>query len=468
MREIVEALLEKTAGSRRFAEESRLHHVDKSSIAFGATTETEKLSYPLVFESAAGARIRDIDGNEYLDILQGLGANLFGHNPKFVRTAISEQMEKGFPLGAQTPLVGEVATLVSELTGMPKVCFSNTGTEAIMTAIRLARAKTGRSKIVIFSDSYHGHVDWVIMRPPLAEFARRKLVEKWRNGKLSLLSRLLDGMAVKGSAPASVGVPSSICKDVMVLPYGSAKSLQIIRSQCRKLAGVLVEPVQSRRPELQPREFLRELSEITREGGVALIFDEMVSGFRVHPGGAQAHFGVEADLATYSKIAGGGLPLSVVAGREEFMSYLEPASGGGRDKTVFFAGTFCKHPLSLAASHAVMTRIKKEGPGLQEGLTKRAAAMVAGLNAELKKEGIPVSFTNFGSFFSIAMSESELRPDQVNDLSYFLRYRGIYLRGGDRGGFLTTAHSDAEVDFIAETFMEGLRLVWRDKLTKNR
>ena len=463
MKNIIESLLKKTVGSRRYAEGAEASHVDKSSIAFGATSETKFLSYPFVIESAKGARVRDIDGNEYIDILQGLGANLFGHGPEFVRAAVAEQMEKGFPLGAQTPLVKEVAELITELTGMPKVCFSNTGTEAIMTAIRVARAKTGRSKIVIFSDAYHGHVDWVIMRQPLAEFARRRLVEKWRHGRLSAISRFLGKRAVKGAAPASVGIPSSIAKDVIVLPYGSEKSLKVIRSLRSKLAAVLVEPVQSRRPELQPREFLKVLREITREGNVGLIFDEMVTGFRIHPGGAQAYFGVEADLVTYSKIAGGGLPLSVLAGRGDFMSYLAPMAGGGRDKTVFFAGTFCKHPLSIAASYAVMSKLKEEGPKLQEELNQRSALMVKKLNDNLKEEGIPVIFTNFGSFFSIALSESDLTPDDVNYLSCYLQDCGIYLRGGDKGGFLTTAHSDADVKAISKAFLDGLRLIFDNK-----
>jgi glutamate-1-semialdehyde aminotransferase len=268
---------------------------------------------------------------------------------------------------------------------------------------------------------------------------------------------------VKGAAPASVGIPSSIAKDVIVLPYGSEKSLKVIRSLRSKLAAVLVEPVQSRRPELQPREFLRVLREITCEGNVGLIFDEMVTGFRIHPGGAQAYFGVEADLVTYSKIAGGGLPLSVLAGRNDFMSYLAPMAGGGRDKTVFFAGTFCKHPLSIAASHAVMSKLKEEGPKLQEGLNQRSALMVKKLNDNLKEEGIPVSFTNFGSFFSIALSESDLTPDDVNYLSCYLQDCGIYLRSGDKGGFLTTAHSDADVKAISKAFLDGLRLIFDNK-----
>ena len=456
LKKLVQDLLAKTVGSRTFSEEGKKYHVDKSSIALGATIETRELSYPLVIEAAEGAHLEDIDGNRYLDILQGLGANLFGHNPEFVREAIKAKLDTGFSIGSQSPLVNELARLVTEITGMSKVCFSNTGTEAIMTAIRVARAKTKRNKIVIFSDSYHGHVDWVIMRPALLEFARRKFAEKFSRGPLSFLGKFLDKLLVKGAAPASAGVPNSIAKDVVVLPYGHESSLRAIRRMGEKIAAVLVEPVQSRRPELQPREFLHELRETTQSQGSALIFDEMVSGFRVTPSGAQGYFGVEADLVTYSKIAGGGLPLSIIAGRGDWLDCLLP-SAKGRDKSVFFAGTFCKHPLSIVAAHATLKKIYEEGPALQEQLTAVTAQMVAELNTELDSAALPVRFTHFGSFFSISMSESKLQPEQINFLSYYLRAHDIHLRGGDRGGFLTTAHQAEDIQKIKTTFVAGLK-----------
>ncbi|MEM7384528.1 MAG: aminotransferase class III-fold pyridoxal phosphate-dependent enzyme, partial [Verrucomicrobiota bacterium] len=228
----------------------------------------------------------------------------------------------------------------------------------------------------------------------------------------------------------------------------------------KNLAAVLVEPVQSRRPELQPRDFLHELRDLTSREGVALIFDEMVTGFRIHPGGAQAHFDIEADLAAYSKIVGGGLPLSVIAGRGAFMDHLQPMEDGGRGKTAFFAGTFCKHPLSLAASHAVLEAMLKAGPELQSGLNERTQQLVDRLNRFLKSEQIPVRFTCFGSFFSMALSQSRLAPEVVNWLSYQLVYHGVFLRGGDRGGFLTTAHDKADIDTIFRVFSSRLRHVF--------
>ena len=214
----IDAYIQKTAGSQKFAAEHRSYHVDKSSIALGAASLTDQLAYPIVVDRAEGAYVWDIDGNHYVDILQGLGANLFGHNPDFVREAIENQLVAGFPIGLQNQLVGEVAQLLVKLTGMPRICFSNTGTEAIMTAIRVARAKSGRSRIVLFTDSYHGHADTVLMRAPLIEYARKKIMRRF--GHLPLFRSLLSRTQSSRAVPASPGIPNSIAKDVLVLEYG--------------------------------------------------------------------------------------------------------------------------------------------------------------------------------------------------------------------------------------------------------
>ena len=461
----IDAYIQKTAGSQKFAAEHRSYHVDKSSIALGAASLTDQLAYPIVVDRAEGAYVWDIDGNHYVDILQGLGANLFGHNPDFVREAIENQLVAGFPIGLQNQLVGEVAQLLVKLTGMPRICFSNTGTEAIMTAIRVARAKSGRSRIVLFTDSYHGHADTVLMRAPLIEYARKKIMRRF--GHLPLFRSLLSRTQSSRAVPASPGIPNSIAKDVLVLEYGNPKSIDLIKSYGSQLAAVLVEPVQSRCPELQPRDFLHELRTVTLSCGAALVFDEMVTGFRVHPGGAQAYFDVEADLATYSKVVGGGLPLSVLAGRHEYMDFLQPRDAQDI-KTVFFAGTFCKHPLSLAASHAVLHRLVDAGPLLQEQLNRRTQELVVRLNAMTAQEEIPIQFSCFGSFFSISLRNSEIAPEQISWLSYRLLYEGVHLRGGDRGGFLTTAHSNEDIEKIYNAFQVAVQGLAAERKTPSR
>lgn len=460
---LIESYTHRTRTSKQIAATNRSILADKSAIGYAFSPELKEMCYPIVATRSQGSRLWDIDGNEYIDILMGLGTNLFGHNPPFIKAAIAAQLDQGIQIGPQPELVGEVAQLVSELTGMERVTFSNTGTEAVMTAVRVARTATGRSKIAVFTNSYHGHFDTVLMRAPLSEYARKKAVRSLQNKPgLTPIAGLLQGFLGTRAVPAALGVPNLAARDVLVLDYGNPKSLDVIKAKRRQLAAVLVEPVQSRCPELQPRAFLKSLRDITQAAGVALIFDEMVTGFRIHPGGAQAHFGVEADLATYSKIVGGGLPLSVIAGKARFMDRIDGGTWQFGDDsapqvpTTFFAGTFCKHPLALAAARAALQHLKDQGPALQNALNQRTADLVDRLNAFTAGANMPVQFTRFGSFFAIALSQSDLSPAAANLLSYHLLNQGIHLRGGDRGGFLSTAHTPEDIEAIFAAFQHSL------------
>ena len=189
----------------------------------------KEIYYPIVAKQSLGSKIWDVDGNEYIDLMMGLGINLFGHNPPFIQEALTKQLEKGIQIGPQSELAGEVAELISQLTGMERVAFSNTGTEAVMTAIRIARAVTGRTKIVIFSGSYHGHFDGT-------------LVKGQNNGKSPTL-------------PLAPGIPANFVKDVLVLDYDSPQSLEIIQAHAEELAAVLVVPVQTKRSSLTAESF---------------------------------------------------------------------------------------------------------------------------------------------------------------------------------------------------------------------
>jgi glutamate-1-semialdehyde 2,1-aminomutase len=458
-----------TQKSKQFAQQHRPVLADKTSIGFNFSLETKELCYPIVVDRAADAKLWDIDGNEYIDILMGLGINLFGHNPQFVQDAIAQQLAKGIQIGTQNQLAGEVAQLIHELTGMDRVAFSNTGTEAVMTAVRLARTATRRNKIAIFTNSYHGHFDAVLSRARLTEYAKKKLkriLEQQTHPLTKILAHPLQAALSLSLNPAAVpaapGIPKSAVKDVLILEYGSPKSLEIIKAHRHQLAAVLVEPVQSRCTEIQPQAFLHQLRQLTSSLKVALIFDEMVTGFRVHPGGAQAWFEVEADLVTYSKIVGGGLPLSVIAGKSDYMDHIDGGfwSYGDRSipatETTFFAGTFCKHPLSLAAARAVLMRLKAEGSSLQNALNQRTSHLVDRLNSDCRIKGIPIEFTSFGSFFTIANSRSQISEIAMSLLSYHLISRGIHLRQGDRGGFLSTAHTEAEIEQIFQAFQSSI------------
>ncbi len=392
----------------------------------------KEMFYPIVAKRSLGSKIWDVDGNEYIDVSMGFGVNLFGHNPPFIKQALVEQLEKGIQIGLQSEFVGEVAELICELTKMERVAFSNTGTEAVMTAIRLARTATGRNKIAMFSGSYHGHFDGTLAKGQAGENLN--------------------------SMPMAPGVPPNFVADVLVLDYGNPQSLEAIASHKNELAAVLVEPVQTRKIELQPKAFLQQLRQLTKELKIALIFDEMVSGFRIHPGGAQAWFDIEADIATYGKIVGGGMPIGIIAGKAIYMDRIDGGiwnyedSSSPQVKKTFFAGTFCKHPLAIAAARAVLKHLKTEGATLQEQLNQRTSQFVKTLNAYFQKEELPIQMVHFGSLFGSASSDNSASLEDspsvggLDLLYYHLLDRGIILRGD--GGFLSTAHTEADIDYM--------------------
>ncbi|BAY99583.1 aminotransferase class-III [Tolypothrix tenuis PCC 7101] len=428
-----------TKTSKQLTQNYRFTLAD-SRVPAGFNLALKEMCYPIVAKKSCGSRIWDVDGNEYVDVTMGFGINLFGHNPSFVKTALIEQLEQGIQLGPQTELAGEVAELIAEMTGMERVAFSNTGTEAVMSAIRIARAATNRNKIAIFSGSYHGHSDATLVD------------NKEINGSLQIL-------------PTVSGVPPKIAEDVLVLDYGNPQSLALIETYKHELAAVLVEPVQTSRVDLQPQEFLHQLRQLTTELDIALIFDEMVTGFRIHPGGAQAWFGVKADIATYGKIVGGGLPIGVIAGKAAYMDKIDGGMWHYGDasfpkiETTLFAGTHCKHPLSLAAAKAVLKYLKTQGATLQSNLNQRTAGFVNTLNAYFEAEKIPVKMINFGSLFGPATSGNTTNSEQslplgLSLLTYHLIKRGFLSRGGS--GFLSTAHTDEDINYIIQAVKNSI------------
>ncbi len=435
-REYLDALIARytarTRESKRLTSQHRPHLADPRTVA-GFRLLWKELVYPIVTERSAGSRLWDVDGNEYVDLTSGFGAILFGHAPTFVTHAIEEQLQRGMEIGPQSPLAGRVAQLLCELTGMDRAAFCNTGSEAVLAALRIARTVTGREKVAMFSGDYHGIFDEVVVRS-------------------------VGTKEVPKSRPAAPGIPVNMAENVIVLEYGSPKSLEILRAHAHELAAVIVEPVQSRRLDLQPKEFLQELRELTAQSGTALIFDEMVTGFRAHQGGAQALFGIKADIATYGKVIGGGLPIGVVAGKAAFMDALDGGMWNYGDNSApevgmtFFAGTFVRHPLVLAAAWACLNHLKEQGPDLQLQLNQRTQRLVEGLTAHTKRMELPVRVTHFSSLFSL-----EFSPDlpYANLFYAYMRDKGIHMWEG-RVGVLTTAHADKDVDRIIDAFKESV------------
>jgi amino acid adenylation domain-containing protein len=399
----------------------------------GFRSRWKEMVYPVLSDRAKGSRIWDIDGNEYIDLVSGYGVTFLGHQPDFVVDAIRSQLDKTLAIGPQTVLAAEVAQLVSEMTGMERVAFCNTGSEAVLAAVRIARTVTGKSKIAKFDGHYHG---------------------------------IFDEMQVRGSGtgsrmttfPSAPGIPSEAVQNTLILKYGDHDAFNVIRENVDDLALVLVEPVRSRNPDYQPREYLHQLRKLTEELGIPLLFDEMVTGFRSHPGGAQAVFGVRADLATYGKVAGGGLPIGIVTGSAAYMDALDGGAWQFGDDSVptadmtWFAGTFVRHPLSLAATKATLEHLKREGPGLQEHLNARATKLVGELNTFLLKVAAPIKVEHFSSVLRVSFTDHQ----EYADLLFFeLRNRGILTYEG-RPIFLTTAHSDQDLAAIRDAFVASV------------
>ncbi|HEX8106152.1 MAG TPA: aminotransferase class III-fold pyridoxal phosphate-dependent enzyme, partial [Kofleriaceae bacterium] len=415
----------RTRKSKEYTAKHRGHMADPR-VVNGFRPLTKELTYQIVIERSRGSRLWDIDGNEYVDVLSGFGMSLFGWQADFIRAAIHEQIERGYEIGPQHVLSGEVAELFCEVTGADRAAFCNTGSEAVMGTMRIARTVTGRSLIAIFTGAYHGIFDEVIVR------GTRKLK----------------------SIPAAPGIMPSASQNVLVLDYGTPESLEILRQRAGELAAIVVEPVQSRRPDFQPVEFLRELRALTEASGTLLIFDEVVCGFRAHPRGAQGLFGIQADLASYGKVVGGGFPIGVIAGKRAFMDALDGGHWEYGDDSVptvgvtYFAGTFVRHPLALAAARAALIHMRDAGPALQAGLTAKTQAMVGEINRLMAEAGAPFKLNTFASLWRNVFTEDL----PYGDLIYaMLRDRGIHILD-NFPCFLTTAHTDEDVAAIVAAY----------------
>ncbi len=422
--------VERTAASRAYTEQHRPHLADPR-VVNGFRPMTKEITYQLVMSRSKGAHLWDLDGNDYVDALNGFGMSLFGWQPDFVLEAVRAQLDAGYDIGPQHPLAGPVAELVCELTGFDRAGLCNTGSEAVMAAVRIARTVTGRSTVVLFAGSYHGTFDEVVVRP---------------------------GKGGKG-IPGAPGIMRGMFGDVRVLDYGTPESLEFIRANADDLAAVLVEPVQSRRPDFRPVDFLKEVRAITERSGTCLIFDEVITGFRSALGGAQALFGIRADLASYGKVIGGGMPIGVIAGKREFMDALDGGAWQYGDDSIptvgvtYFAGTFVRHPLALAAAHASLLHLKAQGPSLQENLNARTTALADELSAFCREAGAPLEVRHFASLWRVTWLEDH----PLQDLLFaMMRSRGVHILD-NFPCFLTTAHSEADVRRIADAFKDSVR-----------
>ena len=429
--ELIAAYTAKYPKAKAFTADHRDVFADPRAVA-GFNLLWKDMVFPAVTDRSEGAYLWDTDGNRWIDVVHGFGLGFFGHRPKFVTDALHAQIDKGFEIGPTSPLAEEVAHLIREFSGQERVAFCNTGSEALMAAIRTSRTISGRNIIAMFAGGYHGIFDEVLARPLVI------------NGELR-------------SIPIAPGIPDLAQASILVLEYDNPESLEILARVGHDIACVLVEPVMSRRPDVVPIDFVQKLRAITRGTGTALVFDEVVLGFRTGPGGAQVHFGIQADLVTYGKVIGGGMPLGVICGQRKYMDALDGGSWQYGDDSMpevgvtFFAGTFIRHPLTLAAARAVLLKLKEIGPTLQQAVEAKTKDFVDRLNTLFEDAAVPLKSTRFSSMW---MLNADPGLKYFGLLYYHLRLRGIHLWEG-RPGFLSTAHTAQDVDEILAAFQES-------------
>lgn len=427
---LIEGYNKKTPKSKAYTQRHRPYMADPRVVS-GFKPATKEMIYSIVVSKSKGCHLWDIDGNEYVDALNGFGSNFLGYQADVLKKAMIEQIEKGYEIGPQHELAGEVCKLISEMTGMERIGLCNTGSEAVLGAMRIARTVNNRNLIVAFTGSYHGIVDEVLVR----------------------------GTKKLKTFPAASGILPDNVQNMLILDYGTDETLEIIKNRASDIAGILVEPVQSRRPEFQPVDFLKQLRQLTTEKDIALIFDEVITGFRSHPAGAQALFGVKADLATYGKIVGGGLSLGVIGGDRKYLDALDGGFWQYGDRSVpevgvtYFAGTFVRHPLALATAKATLDYLKEQGPELQRRINNRTTQLAKRMNEVCDQLGVPIYIAHFSSLWKIKFKEEYPYHELLFSL---MRLKNIHIWDGFPC-FLTLAHTDEDIERICEAFKTSLQ-----------
>jgi glutamate-1-semialdehyde 2,1-aminomutase len=393
---------------------------------------------PLIIEKGSGQYLYDADGNQLLDYVCSWGAMLLGHAHPAVSAAIAEQAKRGTSFGVTTELELQLATLITRAVPfIEKVRFVSSGTEATMSAVRLARGVTKRDFIIKFEGCYHGHAD-------------------------SFLSQAGSGLATLGIAECP-GVPQALAALTLNAPYNDLQAVEKVFNEHKdKIAAVIVEPIAANMGVVLPKEgFLQGLRDLTRKHGALLIIDEVITGFRLHNGAAQTLLGVEGDLTTMGKIIGGGVPVAVYGGCAELMNNVAPLG------PVYQAGTLAGNPLAMSAGIATLNELAK--PGFYDGINALAKKLVHGLRNALSGAGIPAQVNSTGSLSTIFFT-----PDPVtnytgakrSDTKIYARYfremlnRGIFVAPSQfEAAFVSASHTPADIDRTIASAQEVLKFI---------
>jgi glutamate-1-semialdehyde 2,1-aminomutase len=393
---------------------------------------------PFFVERADGPYLYDVDGNRYIDYVGSWGPMIVGHNHSAVRQAVKHAINNGLSFGA--PCAAEV-TMAETLTRLVPSCemvrMVNSGTEATLSAIRLARGATGRNRIVKFEGCYHGHGD-------------------------SFLVKAGSGMLTLG-VPTSPGVPTGLSELTLTLPYNDFEAATaLFAEQGADIAGLIIEPVVGNANCIPPRAgYLQHLRALCTQYGTVLIFDEVMTGFRVALGGAQAHYGITPDLTTFGKIIGGGMPVGAYGGRRELMSQIAPAG------PIYQAGTLSGNPVAMAAGLAMLELVQE--PGFHERLSAASARLCAGLEAAAAEAGVAVTTNQVGAMFGLFFTDQKVETyaqATACDTAAFNRFfhamlqRGVFLApSAYEAGFLSSAHNDSIIDATIDAAREAFKVV---------
>jgi glutamate-1-semialdehyde 2,1-aminomutase len=380
---------------------------------------------PFFAEKAAGAYLWDVDGNRYVDYVCTWGPAILGHAPAVVIEAIKEAADKGTSFGVPGPLEVELAEkIIDWVPSVEKIRMCNSGTEATMSSIRLARGYTGRDKIVKFEGCYHGHVD--------------SLLVKAGSGALTL------------GQPDSAGVPASLAAETITLKFNDIEALtELLQQRGEEIAGVILEPIPANAGLILPDpEFLKTLRQLCTDQGIVLIFDEVMTGFRLGKAGAQGILGITPDLSAFGKVIGGGLPVGAFGGLAEIMDYLAP------DGPVYQAGTLSGNPLAMAAGLAQLNALEKQNAF--EKLDQTGHRLEAGVKKLQQRSDVESRFYRVGSMFCLFFTGQEVKnldDAKTSDLNAFRTYfhamksKGVYIPPSQfETNFISLAHSEADVD----------------------
>lgn len=391
---------------------------------------------PIYMERGLGARVWDIDGNEYVDYLASWGPLILGHAHPTVVGAIKDYAELGTSFGTPTVIETQMASKVCEIVpSIEMVRMVNSGTEATMSALRLARGYTGREKVIKFIGSYHGHGD-------------------------SFLIKVGSGSALLGM-PDSLGVPEQLAKNTIALPYNNIEAVQeAFRLIGEEVAAVIVEPIAGNMGVVPPLPgFLQGLREITEQYGALLIFDEVMTGFRVDYHCAQGLYDIQPDLTTLGKVIGGGLPVGAYGGKREIMEYVAPLG------PVYQAGTLSGNPLAMVAGYTTLVELGRED--VYEDLERKSDRLEQGFKANAQKVGVPITINRVGSLMGYFFNEGPVthfeeakssNSEQFNSYFHAMIEQGIYIAPSPfEGMFISTAHTDEDIERTIEANLNALR-----------